>query len=339
MLTVLDQFLKEGDLSRSQQALAAILADESGRISNRLADRVEFLPLQLRRQCPDTPSLVESAKRLLGQLLQDFRSEYLESIRKGEKNPKSPNLDRLTDRATDEVWSRLARSGWSERFALDSRIRRGIESATGINIWVDRRGVELVGFSNWADRAPASGPKLQQLKDKPTSTLDTNGLNKANPVQSVDAILDWLGGPVSLALVSNAIASRRLQNKVDESETASYDRMSNSQPGEDLEVLWQSLQSMDDGLRKAFLLSPRDGQILEQFLLSGIRIEDLAQSMGFKSPTDWYPVYQQIPLGPSEVAKHLSVSEPIARKMIEMGRRQVAEAHKTWNQTRAGGGR
>lgn len=307
------QYLDTSDPSRAESLLQSVLASVEPIITRRLGDRLDTLPAMQQRTL-NLADLVQGGKKRLALLLRENRTSKVVS---------SPN--KLVFRACDEIWTSSCRRNFPGRMVVEQELRTALLNTTGLEIWTTSDGEELVGFSTWRDKPVLkSSERLTAMRNNPSKVLTEHQLKKPNIVQSVDSVMDYLGGPIPFGTLVSVLTA------VQTGTSTTANSLSNAETnGEDIDALWASLKSMPKELSRAMLLAPNDPQFVDQLVAHGVPISELAAAMG-ETSANFPDTYKRIPLPIEQVAEKMGETSMRVRLFRELARRNMAASRDKW---------
>jgi hypothetical protein len=213
------------------------------------------------------------------------------------------------------------------RFSLENKLRFLFDHQSGFALWYDEAAGLVCGYDAWKQQARS--PKHTRRLDDPQAVArealpdkDPHGLPLADLVQ---AILQWLGGPLTLDNLVQVIATlQNLKEDVQFSARRSEEdeepdlilRLPDPQPGQDrvllvklfLQRILETIATMSLRHRYAVLLNLRDengGNALWLFPPTGVASLSRLASLLEMSPPQLAQLWPRLPLPDLEIARLL----------------------------------
>jgi len=321
-------YLEAVDDAAAAQQLAALFSLHVEPITGQILRRKETNELELedmasaaREHLLRQLSLLRSGER--AEPIRDFRA-YVASV-------------------TYSAWTECLRARHPQRALLLNRLRYLLENRTtqkGFALWQDSDGTKWCGFANWSGRTGGATPKRHWLLVDPAAAA-REALSGADPSTAilpelVAGLLRWLGGPIELRDLTNAVAEVQ---GLARSATASPEEVhaqidSHHSPAEEmvwkeyLDWLWREIKSLSDRQRRAFLFHSDVLQELELLGIASLRV--IAGPLNLTAQ-ELAELWNRLPLDDLAIAKMLDCTRQQVINLRRVARDKLGEAWKIWS--------
>lgn len=137
----------------------------------------------------------------------------LSFLRSGERAEPIRDLRAYAASVTYSAWAESLRARHPQRALLLNRLRYLLENKTtqkGFALWADEDGNKWCGFAAWSRRTGGATPKRHWLQSDPVAAA-REAFGEADPAalilpELIAALFRWLGGPIELRDLTNAVA-------------------------------------------------------------------------------------------------------------------------------------
>ncbi len=244
--------------------------------------------------------------------------------------------------ATFAAWAESLRARHPQRALLLKRLRYLLENRTarkGFALWADGGGARWCGLASSAGRPGKVSPKLQWLLVDPVAAVGDalGGMTAAGFGLSdlVVRILGWLGDPIELRDLTNALAE--LPGVAQAQATAPSDshRALDPRPSpadeliwkEYLAWLWREIGTLSERQRRAFLLHADLLREMDSLGLASIRAT--AAALGLE-PNELAELWNRLPLDDLAIAQMLGCTRQQVINLRRVARDRLAVAWREW---------
>jgi len=238
-----------------------------------------------------------------------------------------------TYRACDEC----LRQKHPQRQRLKNRLRYLLSHQPQLALWPGEEGEWLCGLAPWRQRKTTSTrtARVEQLRDDPQgaaqAALPDENVRRMNPTGLVTGLFQWLGEPIELELLVNAVADLwgikeqtfQLENEGQEVQATTKVATEVDQRAY-LKRLWAEIRQLQPHQSAVLLLNLRDAQgrgVIALLRVIGIAsMREIAQSLTM-SLEELAGLWNDLPLDDATIAQRLDLTR---RQVINL-RRAVRE--------------
>ncbi len=266
----------------------------------------------------------------------------LSLLRSGEREEPIRDFRAYVASATYSAWAETLRARHPQRALLLNRLRYLLENRTtqkGFGIWEDEDGTKWCGLANWRGRTGGATPKRHWLLVDPRAAAGEAlpGVDPAAVILPglVAGLFRWLGGPIELRDLTNAVSELRGYSKNKSATEETHEQVDpRLSPAEELiwkeylVWLWNEIGILSERQRRAFLLH---SEVLRDFeLLAVASIRTIASALQV-SALELAELWNRIPLDDLTIAKMLDCTRQQVINLRRVARDKLGQAWQKWS--------